>query len=270
MTYSEALKFCSKSFEDGGIENFGNESRWLLESIDDAFMLKLRDEMLPEDAEYYFSLADRRVQGEPLQYLLGSWEFYGYEYFVGPGVLIPRPETEMLVDFAKEVLKGVQNPVIIDLCAGSGCVGLTAVREIPGSAVYLYEKYEEAFTYLERNSRYIKNAKAIKADIFDDIDFPKCSLILSNPPYVERGDIGMLQKEVGFEPATALDGGDEGLDFYPRIARIAELTEARYIAVECGERQAERISGIFRDSGNVKIVPDFNGIKRIVTVSRCN
>ena len=80
----------------------------------------------------------------------------------------------------------------------------------------------------------------------------------------------MLQKEVGFEPATALDGGDEGLDFYPRIARIAELTEARYIAVECGERQAERISGIFRDSGNVKIVPDFNGIKRIVTVSRCN
>lgn len=264
MTYSEALKFCCDAFEKNGIENSGNESRWLLESVDDGYMLKLRDEMPAEDADEFFELAERRICGEPLQYLIGQWEFYGYEYYVGKGVLIPRPETEMLVDFAKEYLKGKNSPVVLDLCAGTGCVGLSVAKEIPESTVYLVEKYDGAFAYLERNAQAVKNARPVKGDIFENLDLPKADLILSNPPYIKSDEIAALQREVHFEPETALDGGKDGLIFYRRIAQLLCETECECVAVECGEEQAEDIKKIFSGMEITKSVKDFNGFERIV------
>ena len=265
MTYGEALKFCREAFEKNGIENSGNESRWLLESIDDGFMLKLRDEMDSEDMDEYFSLAQRRVNGEPLQYLIGYWEFYGFDYFVGEGVLIPRSETEMLVDYALDVLKDIPDPVVIDLCAGSGCIGLTVAQKLPKAKVYLAEKYDDAYFYLEKNARNIKNAVLIKGDIFDDLDLPRADLILSNPPYINSDEISSLQKEVQFEPATALDGGEDGLMFYRRIAQIAKENGCPCLAVECGENQSEEIERIFSFFNKTESLEDFNQIKRIVT-----
>ncbi len=264
MTYSEALKFCCDAFEKNGIENYGNESRWLLESVDDGYMLKLRDEMPAEDTDEFFELADRRICGEPLQYLIGEWEFYGYEYCVGKGVLIPRPETEMLVDFAKEYLKGKNSPVVLDLCAGTGCVGLSVAREIPESTVYLVEKFDDAFAYLERNAKNVKNARIIKGDIFDELDLPRADLLLSNPPYIKSDEIAVLQREVHFEPETALDGGKDGLIFYRRIAQLLSETRCECVAVECGEEQADEIKELFSETENTKAIKDFNGYDRVV------
>ena len=272
MTYSEALKYCSGAFEENGIENAGNESRWLMESIDDSYMLKLRDEMDGDDAEEYMNLAERRICGEPLQYLTGSWEFYGREFYVGEGVLIPRPETELLVDFALEYLRDIENPVVIDLCSGTGCIALTVASERKDARVFAVEKYEEAFGYLERNRERLRceNVTAVRGDIFeyDKLNLEKADLILSNPPYIESGECSSLQKEVLFEPVTALDGGEDGLDFYRQIALIAEKHSRGAVAVECGENQAEEIGKMFVFPGEVKFIEDFNGIRRVTVFER--
>lgn len=266
MTYSEALKYCGDFFRDNGIENYGNESRWLLESVDDSYLLKLRDEMDEDDAADYFALADRRVCGEPLQYLIGSWEFYGREFFVGEGVLIPRPETEMLVDFALDYLRDKQNPVVIDLCAGTGCIGLTVAAERKDAKVILLEKYEDAFGYLQRNKDRIAplNTELIRGDVLDEnLTLPAADLILSNPPYIKSNEISALQKEVLAEPRTALDGGEDGLIFYRAIKKIRGRLGNPAAAFECGEEQARDIIRIFGAGYSLR---DFNDIDRAVII----
>ena len=272
MTYSEALKYCCGAFEENGIENAGNESRWLMESIDDSYMLKLRDEMDDDDAEEYMNLAERRICGEPLQYLTGSWEFYGREFYVGKGVLIPRPETELLVDYALEYLRGRENPVVIDLCSGTGCIALTVALERKDARVLAVEKYGEAFGYLERNIGKLRcgNVTAVRGDVFryEELGLEDADLILSNPPYVESGECSSLQKEVLYEPVTALDGGEDGLDFYRQIALIARKHCRGAVAVECGENQAEEIGKMFSFPGELKFLEDFNGVRRVTVFER--
>lgn len=266
MTYSEALKYCGDFFKENGIENYGNESRWLMESVDDSYMLKLRDEMDSDDAADYCALADRRVCGEPLQYLIGSWDFYGREFYVGKGVLIPRPETEMLVDFALDYLKDRKNPVVLDLCAGTGCIGLTVAAERKDAKVILLEKYDDAFGYLTKNRNRIApdNTELIQGDLFDaNLCLPEADLILSNPPYIKSDEIPSLQREVLREPGTALDGGEDGLMFYRGLKNIYDRVGRCAAAFECGEGQAEDIIGIF---GRGYSLRDFNDIERAVII----
>lgn len=215
---------------------------------------------------------ERRKKGEPLQYIIGSWDFYDMTFLVGKGVLIPRPETEMLVDFALEKIKNIDSPVIYDLCAGSGCIGLTVAAHRKDARVFLFEKEDKAFEYLEKNAeKYaLSNITAVKGDIFsiDNGDFPCCDVLLSNPPYIESGEIENLQKEVLSEPVIALDGGKDGLMFYRCICDrwIKNIKPQGYAAFECGENQSKDISLIF-DGKYIenKVLFDFNDIDRIVT-----
>lgn len=214
----------------------------------------------------------RRESGEPLQYILGKWDFYDLTFMVGDGVLIPRPETEMLVDFALEKLKDIENPVIYDLCAGTGCIGLTIASHRKDAIVYLLEKEEKAFAYLKKNkeSLNLDNAVLLQGDLFD-FDFsslPICDLLLSNPPYINTEEIKELQKEVLNEPVTALDGGADGLDFYRCIAErcLNNVRKGGFCAFECGELQSEAIIKIFNGNfAEKQVVFDFNNIDRIVT-----
>lgn len=215
---------------------------------------------------------NRRKLGEPLQYILGKWDFYDLSFFVGEGVLIPRPETELLVDFALEKSANVKDSIIYDLCAGSGCIGLTVAHHIKNSMVFLFEKEKAAFEYLKRNKeKYdIKNAVLINDDIFsaDLSKYPQADIILSNPPYIETDAVDGLQREVLFEPKTALDGGKDGLLFYRCIAGrwIDKVRNGGYIAVECGEEQGCEIIKIFGGRYTEKnIIKDFNNIDRIIT-----
>ena len=215
--------------------------------------------------------AERRLSGEPLQYILGEWEFYGLPFIVGKGVLIPRPETEQLVDLALENLKEKLSPVVLDLCAGSGCIGVTIAKRRPDAKVTLLEKSEEAFAYLQKTieRNHVHNITAIRGDLFTDSARLSAGydLIVSNPPYIKTGEIAGLQREVQREPAMALDGGADGLTFYREIAeRYVPLLKADgFLAVEIGEDQGRDVAEIFdRFFRKVEVFRDYSGLDRMV------
>lgn len=218
--------------------------------------------------------AKRRKTGEPLQYILGNWDFYGRKYFVGEGVLIPRPETELLCDIAIEHLKNTGGTAV-DLCSGSGCIAVTTALEANVGTVGI-EISDKAYGYFLKNIAENKAEKlvtAINGDIFDkDIlgRFPDDSLfaVLSNPPYISSADMKTLQKEVTFEPELALFGGEDGLDFYRRLVPMwaVKLKSGGLFAVEIGEEQGQAVSDIFKKAGlTPQIVTDYSGHNRIVS-----
>lgn len=213
----------------------------------------------------------RRKSGEPLQYILGKWDFYDLTFSVGEGVLIPRPETEMLVDFALEKLKDIEYPIVFDLCSGSGCIGLTIAKHRKDATVFLLEKERNALKYLLKNKvdLELENVVVIYDDLFTvDLSlFPEADLILSNPPYIVSDEIADLQKEVHFEPVSALDGGNDGLDFYRCLADrwCSKVKHNGFVAFECGEQQSSSIIDLFHDKYvESKVIFDFNNIDRIV------
>ena len=176
--------------------------------------------------ETFFSLLKKKAAGEPLQYLLGSWGFMDMELAVGPGVLIPREDTIPLVLETVQRLKNFSAPVILDLCAGTGAVGLGVARELPDAKVICVELSPLALPYLERNlSRYGEGrVRAVKGDVLngpDGLSLPPVDAVVSNPPYICTGELPGLQKEVRQEPRLALDGGPDGLSFYRAITGLA-------------------------------------------------
>ncbi len=216
-------------------------------------------------------IVERRKIGEPLQYIVGKWDFYGFTFEVGEGVLIPRPETENLAEYVLDEIKNVKNPIVFDLCSGSGCIGLTIAKLRPDSTVYMFEKEKKAFDYLLKNLNNfgLKNTTAVKCDIFtfDFKDLPNADLIVSNPPYIKSGEIPFLQTEVQKEPVSALDGGEDGLNFYKCIASrwLDKVKKGGLMALECGDAQSNAILPLF--SGKVaekNVIFDFNNIDRIV------
>ncbi|MBQ3045798.1 MAG: peptide chain release factor N(5)-glutamine methyltransferase [Clostridia bacterium] len=273
MTVSKLFEKGKSLLKNQEIDNFANEARWIFESVFDCgreYLIFHADDTADEikSAEFIDKI-QKRASGVPVQYVVGSWDFYGESFAVGEGVLIPRPETELLVDFALDYLKDKKEPVVVDLCAGSGCIGLTVAKKRPDASVILVEKSAEAFSYLEKNLNIFgcANARIICGDIFDGFEsfgIPVSDLILSNPPYIESKDISTLQSEVRYEPLMALDGGDDGYMFYNAIAE-KWLAHCSAVAVECGEGQAERIKSLFSDlCADVYSVRDFNGIERTV------
>lgn len=208
--------------------------------------------------------------GEPLQFVIGKWDFYESEFYVGEGVLIPRPETEELVDLAVKYLKTVTNPVVIDLCSGSGCIGISIAKAVTDSKVYCIEKSKEAFRYLEKNAKDCNNVVLINDDIFNDIDIENADLIISNPPYIKTSDLANLQDEVKKEPQMALDGGNDGLDFYRIINTnwTSKLKPNGVLMLEIGEDQGKDIVDVLTEFNNVEVKKDMYGNDRMVVAKR--
>ncbi|MBQ7740359.1 MAG: peptide chain release factor N(5)-glutamine methyltransferase [Eubacterium sp.] len=208
-------------------------------------------------------------EGEPLQYVIGKWDFYESEFCVGKGVLIPRPETEELVELVYNYAKELERPVIIDLCAGSGCIGISLAKKL-NSSVYLVEKSKDAFEYLCKNSRGVENAFPINADINDMIDLPKADIIVSNPPYIKSGDLDSLQSEVKREPKIALDGGMDGLDFYRIINDkwADKLRDFGKLFLEIGNDQGKSINDILINFKNIRVKKDIYGNDRMVVADK--
>lgn len=236
-------------------------------------MLRGDETVEQSDFDEYLHLIDRCASGEPLQYILGEWEFMGLPFFVGQGVLIPRQDTEALVEYACEKLKYYSAPVVLDLCSGSGCIGISIAKLCPNAKVYMVELSEQAGEYLKRNLAFhgLENAFFVQGDLFDSAlreKLPKkFDAVLSNPPYIPTGELADLQKEVHREPVTALDGGNDGLDFYREIVSgwFPLLSENGFAAVECGYNQAHEIKKLFSvPDMQVKIIKDYCGIERVV------
>lgn len=226
-----------------------------------------------QKTEQFSVLILRRASGEPLQYILGKWSFYGRDFFVGEGVLIPRPETEQLVEMALQTIREKQMKTVVDLCAGSGCIGLTVALENPECFVWLIEKYNGALHYLQKNLRAlgVKNAAVLQADALSaDLPDLHTDILISNPPYVPDGEMSTLQKEVHFEPDTALAGGVDGLRFYRAIAEnwLRVLHPGGEFFLECGDGQGEAIVSIFQKKSTAQeIIYDFNDIDRFVHIT---
>ena len=257
-----------------GCEDAAFDARCLLEDFGGLPRGRAADETpLTEAQEAALVTAlDQRAAGRPLQYILGEWEFLTLTLKVGEGVLIPRPDTELLCEVAAENLRGKTAPRVLDLCAGSGCVGLGVASLHPDAVVTEVELSDAALPYLRQNvTRYPDYAVTVRqADVLTDcaaFDGPY-DAILSNPPYIPTADLPSLQKEVQQEPKMALDGDADGLKFYRMIAEhwCEKLSVDGFVAVEVGIGQAEGVAALFAACGleNTEIVPDLAGIPRVV------
>lgn len=217
-------------------------------------------------------LVSRRLAHEPLQYLLGEWSFYGRSFLVGEGVLIPRPDTEILAETVLSFLKSQEGPLrVLELCGGSGCLAATIALEEPRAQVWSVDKSEEAFSYLTRNCQRLEaNVCCIKGDALKpELVEGSFDCILSNPPYLSARDMAELSPEVQREPAMALYGEEDGLFFYRALTRIwgQRLKPGGMLAYEIGMGQQHDVTDILTQYGltNVCQVRDYGGIIRVLT-----
>ncbi len=235
------------------------------------YYTRLGDEADSIQTERFFEFIKRRYEGEPLQYILEKWDFYKFTFAVGEGVLIPRPETAVLVEAAVASIKKQNYKSCLDLCAGSGCVGLSIALECPECEVTLLEKFPGALYYLRKNAVdfALCNVNILEYDIFDGYDSGKMQepeIIVSNPPYIPTTALETLQAEVRREPQTALDGGEDGLQFYRCIKekwadRLPLLCELLF---ECGEEQHKEITKIFSPEYEYECFKDMYNITRFI------
>ncbi len=216
----------------------------------------------------------QRCDGQPLQYIIGHWPFLDLDLLMGEGVLIAREDTEVLVRTAAEKLSMKDTLHILDLCAGTGAVGLGTASLLKKAQVQCVEWYPVPCSYLEKNierSGLGERVRAVRADVREKPDpglFQEVDAILTNPPYIESGDLPSLQQEVQREPDEALDGGSDGLQFYRLIAEnwLQLLRTGGLFAAEIGEGQAQDVTEILASAGirDIGYRQDFNGITRVV------
>ena len=226
-----------------------------------------------EKAAEILALAERRAQGYPLQYLLGQWEFWGCQFKVGEGVLIPRSDTETLVEQVLDICRreGLRAPKIADLCSGSGCIAVALKKELPDAEVYAVELSEKALHYLRQNTQLngCGDIHIIKGDVLKREtarSLMGLDILVSNPPYLTSKDMSELMTEVTYEPAEALFGGEDGLGFYRALTQLWKISvkEGGFIAYEFGMGQHEDVKRILEENSftDVELRQDGGGIIR--------
>jgi len=275
MTIFEAYNDIKKQLKNTGIEDDIFEAKQIIKHItgySNAQILSNYQDSLSEFQKVNLTaIIKQRLRRYPLQYILGKWDFYGRTFRVGVGVLIPRQDTETVIETCLETIKDKENPKILDLCAGTGCIGITLAAEKEDSDVTLVEKYEEAARYIKDNIDLNTkgNAKYIMGDIFESpCANEKFDLIVSNPPYVTEEEMANLQPEVEFEPKSALYGGEDGLMFYRAIAANYKdaLKSGGTLVFEIGCNQGKAVSEILETLGfqNITVKKDMCENDRVV------
>ena len=253
LTPESLLREAEKRLAAAGIEN-PREAAYLFEHVFGMKHYDPRVELNEEKTAEFEALIERRVEGIPYQYLIGKAPFLDIDLHCGEGVLIPRPDTETLVEIAAKECEKNSLKRILDLCSGTGCIGIGIKRSVPGSDVTCVEKSEEAYRYLAKNcSEFCPDIQCVNADLFDflpDHD-GEYDLITCNPPYLTGKEMDELQKEVRYEPREALFGGDDGLDFYRRMKPyvFSALRDGGYVIFEGGDDQLDLIMEIYVDDG---------------------
>lgn len=219
------------------------------------------------------SVLKRRIKGEPIQYIMGKTEFMGLEFKVNQDVLIPRPETEILVETAIKIVRKIgEETRILDLGTGSGCIAVSLAKLLPKVKVTATDISQEALKVGLENARANNvNIDFFQGDLFDICNLTSITygLIISNPPYIRSSEIKKLQPEVQYEPPVALDGGKEGLDFYKRIINDAPryLKKKGFLILEIGFDQKDDLKKNLQNSGYfeiIEVIKDCNNIDRVV------
>ncbi len=227
------------------------------------------DTAAPPQTEAFAALLQRRLAGEPVAYLLGTREFYGLEFDVTPAVLIPRPDTETLVEAALARLPEHQPCRVLDLGTGSGAIAIAIAKHRPQAAVTATDRSPEALEVAAANTRKLgtPNVRCVLSRWFDDLGNEPYDLIASNPPYIAVGDSHLEQGDLRFEPASALSSGSDGMDDIREIVSKApqHLKAGGWLLLEHGYDQAEAVAGLLREAGfgEVGSVEDLGGVMRV-------
>lgn len=270
----DAVRKVKNLLAEAGIDDAAFEAAQLFEHVAGESRFLAAD-LTNEQWQRLQMLAQKRAQRYPLQYLLGSWAFMGLELEVGPGVLIPRPETEEVCEAALGVLRAKMAPAVLDLCAGTGALALGIQKNLPQATVTAVELQEAAFDFLRRNcGRYAGEWERVpQAVCADALEYYKTlppaglDLIVSNPPYVTEKEYKALAPELYFEPQTALVAPEDGLLFYRRIADAYKpaLKPGGALVFEIGAGQGEAVEGILFANGYtaVEVRRDAAGNPRI-------
>lgn len=274
MTPRSLLRAVAERFREAGIPDPENDSALLLSSVCGKPALELRldeDSQLDEIALTRFSLlSERRLLREPLQYILEETFFFGRLFHVDSRVLIPRPETELLCEWALEILADIPSPSALDLCCGSGCIGLSLKLGCPSARIVLSDLSADALAVAMGNaSAFGADVRFLQGDLFAPVPAgDRFHLIVSNPPYIPASECCSLQAEVLREPLMALDGGPDGLSFYRRICQDApnHLLPGGFLLMELGDQEAPAVKSILLRSGfrDISVRSDFHHLPRMI------
>ena len=268
-------------FENKSLENPRLEIEIFLQHILDCKKIDLyinfENEVSAPDLKTLKGYIKRRLENEPSQYIVGRSNFYGRNFYVDNNVLIPRPETEILINACIEFLSMKDNPEIIDIGTGSGCIGITLAKEIPSSNVIAIDCSEKALAVAEKNAKNIgiKNIDFVKSDFLKQTIDLRADLLVSNPPYIPKEDISTLMADVKeYEPSKALTDNLDGLEFYRVFSKkfdpMIKIDGA--LIVEVGkDKHPLKAKKIFEKSGhvNVEMINDYNGDIRVLKVMKC-
>lgn len=275
MTLYDAYNDIKKQLKKAEIEDYVFEAKQIIKFVtgfnNTEVLTNYMTQLSSEELNDISLIMTRRLENYPLQYILGFWDFYGRRFSVGEGVLIPRQDTETVIEECLLSLKNTENPEVLDLCTGTGCIGITLAKECKSSSVYMLEKYKEAYAYAEKN---IKDNEAFNAKLYlgdvktGDLSDRKYDLIVSNPPYITKEEMKAVQKELTFEPLNALEAKDGGLEFYKVITKNYKnsLKSGGKLVFEIGAMQGEAVSDILKNEGfrDVKIKKDYSENDRVV------
>ena len=254
MTIFEAYNKTKKELAAAGIEDYVFEAKQILRHITGFSNVQIisnpHKKLSLFEENNLTAIIKQRLIRYPLQYIIGEWGFYGGNFKVGPGVLVPRADTETLIDIALEFLKDREKSQVCDLCTGSGCIGITVARE-------------------NAKLNGTENIEFILGDVFEGVGAEKrYDLILSNPPYIPPAEMKEISPEAKFEPETALLGGEDGLDFYRAIIKgyKSSLKDGGMMAFEVGMGEAEAVAELMKNQGfcDIGTRQDAAGIERVV------
>lgn len=271
MTYREAVEFGTKCLTDAGVPDAALDAWYLLQmvcKIERSYYYVHGEEDITQDAQKEYEIAvQKRAEHIPLQYIIGEQEFMGLRFKVNSNVLIPRQDTETLVEQVLKIVKPGMK--VLDLCTGSGCVLISVLKNAPELTGMGSDISKTALLVAKENAKLHEvDAEWVRSDLFDNIT-ETFDVIMANPPYIPTGEILSLMPEVrDFEPENALDGGADGLDFYRKIAGQVKdyLNPGGYVYMEIGYAQGEAVSELMRNAGftEVEVIKDLARNDRVV------
>lgn len=277
MKIIDAIKEATEELEKNNIIDAKQKARRLLAFVlnkeKEYLMIHSEDEIDNKIYTVFLNKLERLKKHEPLQYIIQNQEFMGFDFYVDKNVLIPQPDTEILVQEAIEIVQknNLNRPRILDLCTGTGAIAISLAKLIKDSILYGSDISKEALKIAENNAISNQaNIFFIESDMFKNIfrEF-RFNIIVSNPPYIETEIIKTLDKEVQNEPHIALDGGEDGLKFYREIAENAKkfLATNGFLVLEIGYNQKEKVEKILKENGykNIYLIKDLAGNDRVIS-----
>ena len=276
MTIKQAITKGMIMLKSNNVESPKLKARLLLQYVLDKprqYIIVYDNKEIDKQQQWqYFVNIEKLTKGIPLQHITHRQEFMKMDFFVDENVLIPRPDTEILVEEVIKIAQKYNSPRILDLCTGSGAIAISLKKFVPNADITAVDISEKALEIAQKNAEKLEaKINFVKSDLFDKLDNKKFDIIVSNPPYIRKDEIKKLSEEVQKEPKIALDGGEDGLDFYRIIAEqaINYLKTGSFLCFEIGYNQGERMKHLvplYFPDDTFEVIKDINGKDRMLFI----